>query len=393
MNKLTIPLILLAIASIVLGLYVLKSAAINFADYFIRQPILALRDEISTRRIGFEANHVRNDPVAGSAIAPQTTTSQKAWTLVNSDAPFDPRDGAFVASFRGYIWLTNGYNPDEFPNRLYRSRDGLTWEVALEIVPWPRRHLGGFVVLKGRLFMIGGDFQTDVWSTSDGIAWQKEPDVPWGKRYNPYIGVYNDKIWVMGGQTFDGGNGEWCEKPYCLSRGFNDVWSTEDGKAWTRVTEHAQWEPRALISGFVVHDGAMWIMGGGLREIVPFASDGPRADTRIAYSDVWRSTDGKNWENVTYQAEWPPRTHVSIVGFGNAIIVQDGSIGAQSNLGSDTWASKDGKNWIQIGAPGSIPARHAASLVELNGKLFLIAGLLHNDVWELSQSALDFAKR
>jgi hypothetical protein len=380
-----VAIMLFSIIVAAAGIFAVKPAMVNFADYFIRQPILSLRDEIelvNERQGSGTASH------SDASSPAQPSRSAKTWEIVNDNAPFDPRDGAFVASFNGYIWLTNGYNPGEIPNRMYRSRDGQKWEVAMEAVPWPRRHLGGFVVLRDRLFMIGGDFRTDVWSTSDGINWQQEPDVPWGKRYNPYIGVFHNKIWVMGGQTFDGTNGESCNKPYCLSRAFNDVWSSDDGKTWVRVTEHAAWEPRSLISGFAIHDNAMWIMGGGIREIVPFAPDGPLADTRIAYADVWRSTDGKNWENVTYRAEWPARSHVSVIGHGGYLIVQDGSIGKQSNLGSDTWASKDGKNWTQIAATGSIPRRHASSLVEHNGDLFLIAGLLHNDVWKLSAEAL-----
>jgi hypothetical protein len=236
--------------------------------------------------------------------------------------------------------------------------------------------------------MIAGDFHTDVWSSGDGIQWVREPDVPWGKRYNPYIGVYDGKIWMMGGQSFDGPEGKWCEKPYCLSRAFNDVWNSSDGKSWQRVTKHATWEPRSLISGFAVHDGAMWIMGGGIREIVPFNPTGPVAETRIDYADVWKSTDGKNWENVTYKADWPARSHVSIIGYGGYLIVSDGSVGTQGNLQSDTWASTDGKNWERIGDNGQFPNRHASSLVEHDKKLFLIAGLLHNDVWQLNNEAL-----
>lgn len=374
---------LICLGAIVIGGFYAKSAVINLADYTVRQPLLAIRDEIARS----EGDGGISPPIE-AALPP----AKKAWELVTDAAPFDPRDGAFVTSFKGYIWLTNGYNPKEIPNPIYRSKNGKDWEIAVAETPWPRRHLGGFVVLHDRLFMIGGDFQTDVWSSTDGINWQKEPDVPWGKRYNPYIGVFDNKIWVMGGQTFDHKGGEWCDKPYCISYAFNDVWSSSDGKTWTQVTEHAAWEPRSLISSFAVHDNAMWIMGGGIREIVPFNPSGALADTRIAYSDVWRSTDGKKWENVTYRAPWEPRTHVGNIGFDNYLIVEDGSLGKQGNLGSDTWASKDGKDWTRISDPGAIPHRHASSLVVHNGELFLIAGLLHNDVWKLKAGALSEVK-
>lgn len=408
--------ILGGVAALVILATAAKPPIINAGDYLVRQPLLALRDEVSSNRqellslasrddlvalegqvatIAGELSDIKSQIAMNSVEPPATEAAEpirSSWVLVTDDAPFHPRDGAAVASFNGYIWLTNGYNPEPIPNPIYRSRDGETWEIALDAAPWPRRHLGGFVVLNDRLFMIAGDFQTDVWSSSDGINWRQEPDVPWGKRYNPYIGVYDGKIWMMGGQTFDGPDGEWCEKPYCLSHAWNDVWSTEDGKTWELVTERAAWEPRALISGFVVHDGAMWIMGGGIREIIPFHPNGPTADTRYEYADVWRSTDGKTWESVTFNAEWPARTHLSVMGFDGFIILNDGSVETQGNLRSGTWASTDGETWVQIGDHGQFPSRHASSLVEHNGDLFLIAGLLHNDVWRLDRTVLQASR-
>lgn len=393
MNKIVGGLIAVA-AMVGLAVYA-KPRLINAADFLVRQPLLEISQQLAAASDVGEKWRSDIAPLRQEAsrtptapTPPEPAPIKSSWKLVRAEAPFPARDGAFVASFKGYIWLTNGYNPQDIPNPIYRSKDGFHWEVALASAPWPRRHLGGFVVLNDRLFMIAGDFQTDVWSSADGIEWVREPDVPWGKRYNPYIGVYDGKIWMMGGQTFDGPTGEWCEKPYCLSHAWNDVWSTEDGKTWRLVTERAAWEPRALISGFAVHDGAMWVMGGGIREVVPFNPTGPLAETRIDYADVWRSTDGKTWENVTFKAEWPARSHQSVAGYDGFLIVNDGSTGIQGNLQSDTWASRDGKNWTKIGDSGQIPARHASRLVEHNGDLFLIAGLLHNDVWKLDPSAL-----
>lgn len=384
----------IVVAFVVLAEFV-KGRIINAGDYLVRQPLLAVASQLAQ----LKSASVRHEPPSPQSLVlpsppagvsvDETKPVRSSWKLVTDHAPFMSRDGAGAVSFRGYIWLVNGYNPNGLPNSIYRSRDGKEWELVVEVAPWPRRHLGGFVVLNDRMFMLGGDFHTDVWSSADGINWDREHDVPWGKRYNPYIGVYDGKIWMMGGQTFDGPDGQSCEKPYCLSHAWNDVWSSVDGKSWTLVTAKAAWEPRSLISGFVVHDGAMWIVGGGIREIVPFSPHGPLADTRIDYADVWRSTDGIIWQNVTYKAGWAARTHHTVIGFDDHIILVGGSAGKQDNLQSDIWASRNGESWMQIGNRGEIPKRHAASMVAHNGELYLIAGLLHNDVWKLDRKVLN----
>lgn len=372
MKRVFLPVVFVSL--IVAGLIVVKPRLLAYADHFVRTPLMSISEQLE-----------RLSPERVKSAA--STGRSSSWKLVTAEASFHPRDGAGVVSFNGYLWLTNGYNPQDIPNPIYRSRDGKSWEIAVKAAPWVRRHLGGFLVFKDRMYMIGGDFHTDVWSSADGLDWQREPDVPWGKRYNPYVGVFDDKIWMMGGQTFDGPDGEWCEKAYCLSHAWNDVWSSEDGKSWKLVTEKAAWEPRALISGFVVHDGAMWILGGGIREIVPFHPHGAVAETRIDYADVWRSTNGVDWENVTFKADWDARSHHSIIGYNGYIILNDGSVGKQANLRGSTWASPDGLNWKKIGDHGQMPRRHASSLVEHNGDLFLIAGLLHNDVRKLEDLA------
>lgn len=42
-----------------------------------------------------------------------------------------------------------------------------------------------------------------------------------------------------------------------------DVWNTEDGIHWTRVTDEAPWAARGMIGGSAVLDGRIWLLGGG----------------------------------------------------------------------------------------------------------------------------------
>ena len=47
----------------------------------------------------------------------------------------------------------------------------------------------------------------------------------------------------------------------------------------------------------VVYDRKLWLIGGGITIYHPFK----------AYRDVWSSSDGKSWTKVTDQAPWPAR--------------------------------------------------------------------------------------
>ena len=87
----------------------------------------------------------------------------------------------------------------------------------------------------------------DVYSSSDGAEWTKETDAGWSKRSGHAAVVYDNKIWVMGGND--------------NNSDLQDVW-TYDGSSWTQQTS-----PSVTWSGMKDHeaqvfDGKIWILGG-----------------------------------------------------------------------------------------------------------------------------------
>lgn len=167
------------------------------------------------------------------------------WTCVTTQAPFAPRDGGGALTFKGRMWLLGGWNPRDkvhFPktcnSEVWSSVDGMDWKLEVLSAPWEGRHTAGYVVHKGKMWIVGGDciqrhYQNDVWSSADGINWERVTDsVPWGPRVLHYTVAFKDRIWVTGGQTLP----QFAPHAEVFYR---DVWSSTDGKDWELVIEEA----------------------------------------------------------------------------------------------------------------------------------------------------------
>lgn len=320
---------------------------------------------------------------AASQPASAPTTAPYRWQAVTLKAPFAARDGAGALVFNNRMWLLGGWNPGDkvhFPtncnSEVWSSTDGSAWRLELPKAPWEPRHTAGYAVYKGRMWIIGGDaiqrhYQNDVWSSGDGIHWEQVTDrVPWGPRVLHYTVAFKDRIWVMGGQTLP-------QFAPAKEVFFNDVWSTKDGKDWTRVVEHAPWACRGMIGGAVVFKGRMWILGGG-------TYDTPQTPARKFYNDVWSTADGVNWERHVKHAPWHPRQYHEVAVFDDRMWVLEGW-----NLGNrnDVWYSENGTDWQEL--PNTPwPPRHAASVFVYDDSLWMVAGNnMTPDVWRLVRSA------
>jgi hypothetical protein len=294
-----------------------------------------------------------------------------SWKLVASNTNFTPRDGLGAIVFNGKIWMYGGWIGSSTLNEIWCSSDAINWRLINSNAPWNARHCFGLVEYNNKLWIIGGDDNTDVWSSENGKDWTLViENAPWGKRYKPYVCVYKNKIWLMGG--FDYFNNNY--QPY------NDVWNTEDGRNWTKVIEHASWQPRGIIHGSVVFKDKMWIIGGGLY------GPPPSYWPEVYYNDVWSSEDGINWVCETPDAQFAPRIHHNVAVFDNKIWVMDGhyDIYNTKKLLNDVWYSLDGKTWNELKDTPWSP-RHATATFIYNGELYLMGGCcLYNDVWKLT---------
>lgn len=81
-----------------------------------------------------------------------------------------------------------------------------------------------------------------------------------------------------------------------MSNFFNDVWSSTDGVTWTELTSDAGWEGRAGLRAVTFKD-EIYIFGGSQFDDAAIVPG--EAPPRIYYNDVWKSADGMTWQEMT----------------------------------------------------------------------------------------------
>ena len=300
------------------------------------------------------------------------------WVKVTAAAPWQPRDSSGEVVFADKLWLIGGwFNSFEAPPRdIWSSADGRDWKRAAQPSPFKHTDLPMMLSFGGKMWFLGGWYNgrlpghsasSEVWSTSDGEKWEQVTSkAAWSPRLAAGAVVFKDKMWILGG-TEDYYFGD--EKSLK-----NDVWSSSDGKVWQLVTDKAPWSPRAYHAA-VVHDGKMWVLGGG--NYVPRYQ---------AKNDVWCSSDGVSWTQVVDAAPWHPRLWFSAVVYRNRMWVLGGWTAEPTKNWGDVWTSADGKSWQQLKSDVIWKERHEHSTYVLGDKLFVAGGHaqpLTNDVWSL----------
>lgn len=250
------------------------------------------------------------------------------WTEKISTAPFGNRVGVCLA-FNNKLWIISGNTQDPAWEKAdsWSSEDGENWILESDDLGFSSRRWHSGVVFDNKMWIIGGyDYfgaaHNDVWSSSDGINWvQETSSANFPRRWGHESVVFDNKIWVIGGNVHGNPGGDAGGKP-----NYNDAWYSSDGKNWTLATDDAPFTARDRFS-MAVYDGYMWVMGG-----LTFTTD-----PTSYLCDIWKSSDGVNWTQVTSCASFGKRYgHASVV-FNNSIFVIAGKF--ESNVLNDVWFS------------------------------------------------------
>ncbi|TMB95832.1 MAG: hypothetical protein E6J42_10080 [Chloroflexi bacterium] len=222
-----------------------------------------------------------------------------------------------IAAFNGDLWMTSQTNAWSSSNAVDWSHYAKT-DTGSRI--WDAR-----VFFKGRLWSFGGMAYSqraalnEIWSSADGTTWHDEGRADWSPRKQHAVIVYHDRLWLFGGA-------DQIQSDFETVHTLNDVWSSDDGLHWTRMTESAPWSTREGAS-VVVLDDAMYMVGA---EGVP---------------DVWRSMDGANWTQVAASVPWGPRFGYAANAFDGKLWVLGGYRSDPRDALNDVWYSRDGATW------------------------------------------------
>jgi hypothetical protein len=302
-----------------------------------------------------------------------------AWVRVTERAQWQPRDSSGEVVFKDRLWILGGWF-DSFsapPRDVWSSADGKTWDLITRDAPWRHSDLPMTVAFDNRMWMMGGWFNgrlpgheagNQVWASADGARWEQvTAKAGWSPRLAAGAVVFKGRVWVLGGtEDYYFGDDKSLK---------NDVWSSADGKEWRRETAAAPWSPRAYHAA-VVHGGKIWVLGGG--------NYTPKYHAK---NDVWSSSDGVNWEQVTGGAPWPPRIWFSAVAYRDRLWVLGGWSNNPPKNRGDVWYSRDGKRWSQFPSRGGWKERHEHSAYVFKDRIWIAGGHaqpLSSEVWSLA---------
>ncbi len=238
----------------------------------------------------------------------------------------------------------------------------------LDVDRWEPRAGLQAVELKNRLYVIAGrtpkpppagPFESiihgDVWVSHDlGESWTEllddaEANGLWPNRAYFEAVTQGSHMYIMGGQNFV--NFDNCP-PFCPapSEFFNDVWRSTDGVNWEEMTPAAPWQGRAGLSA-ASFKGKLWVLAGSQGDDVSIGGTG-----RIFFKDVWYSNDGSEWRLATENAPWAGRAGGVALVKGGWLYLMGGEKGfiAATDYFNDVWRTKDGVIWEEVtGATGA----------------------------------------
>ncbi|MBU1106406.1 MAG: Ig-like domain-containing protein, partial [Candidatus Riflebacteria bacterium] len=312
----------------------------------------------------------------------------KVWALEQANTEntttFSQRSEHVMISFNNKLWVIGGFDGISYLNDIWSSSDGKSWTNETAAAAFPARSGHACIVYNGKIWMTGGysytdtdKFFDDVWSSSDGKNWvQVSNSADYYARSAHSMAVFADKLWIIGGETFDESNNLML---------LDDCWSSSNGSSWQLRSTMVSFFPRKLhISGVI--NNRLWVWSG-------YGENSNSVEG--ALNDAWSTADGDYWRLETSNTAFPARCAAGYATFNNRTWLIGGANGDPYQAGTtyynDIWASSDGTNWVQIlgnsaGSATQFSPRVLHSAAALSDKLFISGGelasyYLNNEVW------------
>jgi len=143
--------------------------------------------------------------------------------------------------------------------------------------------------------------------------------------------VFKGRIWLIGGtieeDLWNSGN---------LNDNSNEIWSSLDGIDWKLENSSAEFLPLACSDVFVFNE-QLWLI--------------KRTGDEAHLTEIWQSENGKDWQEVQLTVEVPARYYMTPVVFNNELYLYI-SNSEYSDRGLDVihqiWHSSNGSSWQQV---------------------------------------------
>lgn len=207
------------------------------------------------------------------------------------------------------------------------------------------------VVFNDKIWIIGGELEIDgwrelpasIWSSENGEIWTKNRKPPKFNNSNKFKAiVFRNKLFVMG-EFIDDRN-----------RNVDQVYSSEDGIDW--VLENDDFPIISNDFHVVEFQNKLWIINMGYSSV-----------------KIWSSNDGINWSFIKETMEIDPRIQKpSFVVYNNKIWMIGGTA-----YGNDKriYNSKTGSDWNLVTENPEYPPRWQQSVTIHCGKMWIMGGV------------------
>ena len=232
------------------------------------------------------------------------------WTELTANAPWEGRAGLSAIVFRGAIFVMGGsYNDDPdiiggeptrvVLNDVWKSENGTDWVELTDDAPWAPRAGADLVVKNGWLYLLGGEFGffgfpppyfNDVWRTRDGINWELvTPAAGWSARPGHTCDVLRNTIVCFGGFGQSTNPADPFEPANPM-----DVWTSKDGADWTQVSD-SPWNATDPAEVKYDYDTVVAPAGRDGRGLAIYTFGGDRETFDFFDPTQWLNVDNDVW--------------------------------------------------------------------------------------------------
>ncbi len=295
------------------------------------------------------------------------------WSAPTRNAAFGGRSFAVSFVYDGAMWMTGGSNGFTHYRDVWKSYNGADWTIITSsTAPLARAGAAG-LVYNNKMYLTAGSCDgpsaNDVWQSTNGADWSLTTgNAAFAKRNQHAMAVFQGKMWIIGGIP-DGGS---------YPR-MNDVWYSTNGADWILANSNAQFSKRGGHKVVVHNDGSgekMYLIGG---------HDGLSIPDNFL-NDVWVSSDGANWTQITASAPFSGRYGLSAVSADGKIIIAVG--GTNAGNARDVWSSPDGINWTLLNSNFGFEYGITSVDAFYNGEFYIIGGGYKKEVWKTGCSVI-----